>query len=267
MLDPADYSETSTTITLGTACPVNTKVTVLNMRATTIDIYYEPLNISIASSTTNSITYSTSSSPYQNIVAGDKLCFANTGTPTTYTVSTVNPTTRVITFTGTISGATAGLNVYRYRAAGAAYTPFSRYSTTLTAASSYTPSTWALRSGFELVFVNGIAFNALDYNISSGGINGLPDLVSGNMTIIQFAENNLSVSCSACANSLTSTISGTVDYAFANNIDAFELYSNGAMMAKGYDYTDTSTIYTLSTTPTNSYTLLQQQTFARVGAA
>ena len=267
LLDTSDYTETGTTITLGTACPVNTKVTVLNMRAATVDIYYEPLNISIASSTTNSITYSTSSSPYQNIVAGDKLCFINTGTPTTYTVSTVNPATRVITFTGTISGATTGLNVYRYRAAGATYTPFSRYSTTLTNASTYTPSQWALRSGFELVFVNGVAFNALDYNITAGGINGLPDLVNGNMTIIQFAENNLSVSCSACSNSLTSTISGTVDYAFANNIDAFELYSNGAMMAKGYDYTDTSTIYTLSTTPTNSYTLLQQQTFARVGAA
>lgn len=79
--------------------------------------------------------------PFQLIKAGDVITFANSGTPTQYTVSTVNYGTRVITFT-TNPTVTAGATVYRYRAAGASYPCFSRYSAALTAATGYTPTDW-----------------------------------------------------------------------------------------------------------------------------
>lgn len=267
LLDTSDYSETSSTIVLSQPADLNDKIVVLNMKATSTDPYYEPLNITIASSASNSVTYSTTSSPYQKINAGDLISFANSGTPTTYTVSSVNYSTRVITFTTSISGATAGLPLYRYRAAASQYKPFSRYTDTLVAATNYSPTEWEIRSGFEMVFINGIYMTALDYNITAGDINTLPDVTNGKITIIQFNENNLGVVCSGYSNTLTTTLDGIVDYGYAHDVLAFELYGNGALFARGYDFTDTESIYQLSQTPTNSYTLLQQQSFARNGAA
>lgn len=267
LLGSGDYTETSTTIVMTTACDLGEKIVVLNMRTETTIDFYEPLNISIASSTTNSITYSTTSSPYQHINAGDLLTFTNTGLPVAYTVSSVDYVTRVITFTTPIAGATVGNDVYQFRATATAYRPFSRYDVAVSHAGSYTPTEWALRSGFEMVFCNGVAFNALDYNITGGTLNGFPNQISGTLTVIQFAANNLGVSCSNVANTLTTTTAGITEYSYANNPDAFELYANGVMLAKGYDFTDGSSLYTLSETPSNSYTILQQQSYARVGAA
>lgn len=267
LLDADDYTESGSGFVLDNPCTAGMHIVVLNMRAETTDIYYEPLNISIASSTTNSVTYASGSNPYQYINAGDQLCFSNTGSPTTYTVASVNYSTRVITFTGTISGATAGLTIYNYRAASTSYPPFSRFTTTLTSQNSYTPTEWSFRSGFELIFLNGSAFNALDYDITDGALTALPSPASGLLTVIQFNENNLSVPCANCANSIQTTQEGITEYAFAHNVDAFVLYANGSLLAEDYDYTDTSSIYTLLETPNNSYTVLQQQTFARVGAA
>lgn len=267
LLGLADYTETSTTVVLGVACSVNDRVVILNMRAISTLSYYEPLNITVASVATSTVTYSTSSSPFQYINAGDKITFVNAGTPTQYTVSTVNYTTRQITFTTSPTGLVAGTPLYRYRNAGTAYTPFSRYDITWSAGSSYTPTTWDLRSGFELVFVNGSIYNEIDYDITSGALNGFPDVVSGSMSVIQFAENSFSVPCSAVTNTLTTTVTGQTVYSFDHNTDAFQIYANGAMLVDGVDFTENPTTYTLAVTPTNSYTILQQQTFARAGAA
>jgi hypothetical protein len=248
-----------------TPCIAGQKIVVLNMRTETTIDGYAPLNISIASSTTNTITYN--NAPFNNINVGDQLTFTNTGTPTAYTVSAVNYSTKVITFSTSISGATVGSIVYQYRPTGTAYRPFTRFDASVTAAGSYTPTEWAVRSGFEMVFCNGIAFNALDYNITGGTINNFPNQLTGILTVIQFSENNLSVPCSNVGNALATTIEGITEYAYANNPLAFELYSNGCMLANGSDFTNTGSLYTLSTTPANSYTVLQQQSYARVGAA
>ena len=265
LLGSGDFTETSTTIVMTTPCIAGQKIVVLNMRTETTIDGYAPLNISIASSTTNTITYN--NAPFNNINVGDQLTFTNTGTPTAYTVSAVNYSTKVITFSTSISGATVGSIVYQYRPTGTAYRPFTRFDASVTAAGSYTPTEWAVRSGFEMVFCNGIAFNALDYNITGGTINNFPNQLTGILTVIQFSENNLSVPCSNVGNALATTIEGITEYAYANNPLAFELYSNGCMLANGSDFTNTGSLYTLSTTPANSYTVLQQQSYARVGAA
>jgi hypothetical protein len=267
LLGSSDYTEDSLGFTLNNPCIAGEKIVVANMRATSTNVYYQPLNIQISSSTSNSVTYNTVTSPFQSIEAGDELTFSNFGTPTTYTVSSVDYATRVITFTGTIAGATAGFNLYQYRALGSDYRPFTRYEVNLADATSYTPTEWQLRNGFELLFINGSSFNELDYDLGGNTISALPAPATGTMTVIQFNENSFGIPCANAANSLATTVEGQTVYAFPHNIDAFNLYGNGMIFAEAYDYTSSESLYTLLNTPDNSVTLLQQQTFARVGPA
>jgi hypothetical protein len=267
LLDLTEYSETSTTVDLVTACTAGEVVIVINARAVSVDNYYETNNITIASSTTNSVTYA--NAPWQTIEAGDLLCFANTGSPTTYTVSSVNPSTKVITFTTTITGATAGLTIYRFRASGTTYRPFSRYTVSFASTSTYTPTEWAVNSGFEEIFVNGSQFNEIDYDITAGALTGFPSAITGNFTLIQWNQNNFGVPCSNIINTITYSQASQLAYPFNSNPLAMEVYANGVLLAKGagYDYTATSTNWILSTAFPDGYTLLNQQTFARDGAA
>lgn len=267
LLDLTEYTETSTTVVLTTACTAGEVVIVINARAVSTSDYYETNNITIASSTTNSVTYT--DAPYQTIVVGDLLCFTNTGTPTTYTVQSINTSTKVITFTTTITGATAGLTIYRFRAAGSTYRPWSRYTQTVTSVSNITPTTWAVNSGFEEIFVNGSQFNEIDYDIVAGTLTGFPSAITGNFTIIQWNQNNLGVPCSNIINTITYSQASQLAYPFNSNPLAMEVYANGVLLAKGsgYDYTVTATNWILSTAFPDNFTLLNQQTFARDGAA
>ena len=267
LLNTTEYSETTTDILLTIPCVAGETIIVINVKATSVSDYYESNNITIASSTTNSVTYT--DAPYQIINVGDLLCFTDTGTPTTYTVQSINTTTKIITFTTTISGATVGLTIYRFRASGSDYIPFSRYTTTLSAASTYTPTEWAVNNGYEQIFVNGSALNEIDYDISGPTFTGFPASVTGNFTVIQWSQNNLGVPCSNIVNTVTYSVAGTLAYAYASNPLSMEIYANGALLAKGsgYDYTATSTNWILTTAFPDSSTLLNQQTFARDGAA
>jgi hypothetical protein len=267
LLDPSEYSETSTTVVMANACAVGEVVVIIYMRGVSTSEYYEPLNVTIASSTTNTITYN--SAPWNQIAVGDKLTFANTGTPTQYTVQSVNQTTKVVTFTTTIAGATAGATVYRYRAAGSNYAPFTRYNQDVSAINSFSPTTYALNNGFESIYINGSQINEIDYNLTGNTIDGFPAAVTGRMTIIMYTQNNLAVPASNIANTVAYSLSGQLTYPFPNNPLSFEVYANGALLAQGagYDYTATANNFTLTTAFTNNTTLLNQQTFARIGAA
>ena len=267
LLDLSEYTETSTTVVLATACTAGDVIVIINARAVSTSVYYEANNITIASSTTNTVTYS--GLPWQTIEAGDLLCFSNTGSPTTYTVSTVNNITKVITFTGTISGATAGLTIYRYRAAGSTYRPWSRFSATVTELTTGTPTEFALNNGYEMLYVNGCQFNEIDYDITSGALTGFPAAVTGNMTVIQWNQNNLGVPCSNVVSTITYSVAGATAYAYSSNPLAMEISANGMLLAKGagYDYTATATNWILSTAFPDNLTLINQQTFARDGAA
>ena len=267
LLDTTEYSETTANVVMVTACAAGEIIIIINVRAVSTSIFYETNNITIASNTSNSVTYT--NAPWQIINPGDQLCFTNTGTPTLYTVSTINTTTKVITFTTTIAGATAGFTIYRYRAASANYAPFSRYTETWSAVSSYTPTEWTINNGYEQIFVNGSAFNEIDYDIVAGALTGFPSAVSGKFTIIQWSQNNLGIPCSNIINTVTYSVAGATIYAYVSNPLSMEVYANGALLAKGsgYDYTVSSTNWILSTAFPDDTTLLNQQTFARDGAA
>ena len=266
LLDKSEYTETSTTFTLSVGATVGDVIACISMRAVSTAAYYENLNITVSSSATNTITWNAVSMPFQLINAGDLITFANTGTPTQYTVSAVNYTTRVITFT-TNPTVSAGATVYRYRAASASYPCISRWNTALTSATAYTPSSFQINSGAELLFLNGTVVNDQDYNIVGNTVTNFPATTTGNLTIIQFAMSNLSTPVGTPVNVLAFTQAGIATYSFPFTAHAFDLWANGVELGAPADYTEGSGHYTFTTTPTNNTTALFQQTFARVGAA
>lgn len=267
LLDPSEYSETGTTVVMNTACAANEKVVIIYMRGNSTSEYYEPLNIEIASSGSNTVTYS--GAPWNKVIAGDKITFANTGSPTQYTVSTVNQSTKVITFTTSISGATAGLDLYRYRAAGSDYAPFTRYDQDVSAITTFLPTDYSIRNGFEYLFVNGVQISEIDYDVNptTNAIGGFPGPLTGRLTVIQFSPNNLAVPASNISNTPTYSVSGQSTYPFNSNPLSMEVYANGCLLAKTYDYNAYAASWVLTAPFGNNDTLLNQQTFARMGAA
>lgn len=267
LVPTSEYTETTTAVTMLNACAVGDVVTIISFRSTSTGVYYASMDIAYSSgSGTNTLTYS--SLPSQLINAGDILTFANTGSPTQYTVSSINYTTKQIVFTTTFT-ATAGNSVYRYRALGSTYRSISRWDVSLSAASSYTPTTFQVVSGAELLFLNGTVVNDQDYDLVGNTINNFPSTATGNLTIIQFAHNNLGVPNGSPSVISTYTVNGQPTYSFSYDSSAFELYGNGCLYVPGAgkDYQTATGTYTLNPTPTNNTTVLSQQSFSRTGAA
>lgn len=267
LLDQSDYTENSTTVTLGTGAASGDQIVIISMRAVSQGVNYVSQYLTVSTVATNVVTYNSGTLPYQNIVAGDIHTFTTSGTPTQYTVSAWNPATRQITYTTSVTGVTAGATIYQYRSSGMSYRPFSRFTATLTSASSYTPTTWSLHSGYEKIFLNGASVNDQDYDISGGSVNNFPATANGLLTVIQFNDNNQTVPIGNQTSTAINTIVGTSIYNYNFNPDAFELYNNGALQVLTDDYTLGSTSYTLTTTPTTTLNILQQTTYTRTGAA
>jgi hypothetical protein len=265
LLDETEYTEAATTVTLGTACTVGTIVTIISLSAVASGITFVNTGLSVQTVGASSIVYTSTGLPNQKMYAGDKITFTNTGTPTQYTISTINYVTRTITFTTTLSGVTAGNTLYQYRAASSAYRPFSRWTATLTDQAAYTPTEWAYRSGYEKLFLNGAAVNDIDYDLTTT-LSFLQN-VSGLVTNIQFAENILTTPAGSSQTGTTNTVIGTTNYAFSYDPSAFELYLNGTLIEQGIDYTTTTGAYALAYTPDTNITMLQQTTYQRTGAA
>lgn len=270
--DTSEYSETSSNFTFNDPCVAGEVIDVINMRAVSTDQYFENINATIASSTSNSITYI--DPLYQIVNPGDLICFASTqpqpsSTPTTYTVQSVNTSTKTIVFTTTIAGATTGFGAYRRRAAGSTYAPFSRYSVNLSSANAVTPSNFTVRNGFEMIFVNGVQINEIDYDLTGNTVGAFPAPVTGMMTFIMFSENNFGVPASNVVNTVAYSSPGVLSYVYPNNPLSMEIYANGALLTQGssYDYTANSAGYNLTQAFNNNFTLLNQQTFARIGPA
>lgn len=145
------------------------------------------------------------------------------------------------------------------------YASFTQNQTTLTNQGSYTASGFTLVDGYELLFLNGTIVNSQDYNISGQTIT-FTDNVSGILEIVQWSENNLGVANGTPVNIDVFTIIGQTIYPFSYNSLAFNLYSNGVHLRETVDFTTATGTYTLQYTPTNNFTIMTQQTFARTGA-
>ena len=254
------------TVTFGTGVTLNDIITIVSFRATSSGNYYDPTQLTISTVGASSIVWDIAQMPQQLIRAGDLLTFSNTGTPTTYTVSTVNYGTRTITFTGAIT-ASIGNKIYTYRASGSSYPVFSRWEDDLTSANSYTPTTWAFHSGYELPFINGTVVNEQDFDIVSNAITNFPSTTTGRLVIIQFSANNLTTPTGTPQNVVTFSVNGQYTYSFPFTPSALNVYANGTLLRSSVDYTEGTNNYVLTTAYNNNTTILLQQTFARAGAA
>lgn len=267
LLSTSDYSETDTDFTLNVGATLNDVISCISFRAHSIQAYYEPMNIVVASTAGNSMIWNAAQMPYQLINAGDKITFTKAGTPTQYTVSTVNYATRTITFTSSLSGVSTGDIIYRYRAAGSYYPVFSRWEFDLANASTYTPTTWRVHSGYELLFLSGTVMNEQDYDIVSGAITNFPNLTTGKMVMIQFGQNNLGTPIGSLSNVVTYTSNGQVTYSYTYTANSFNLFANGSYLEQSVDYTTATSTYTLTVAPLNNTTNLLNQIFASAGPA
>lgn len=174
--------------------------------------------------------------------------------------------TGTVTFaTGLTLGDKVTITSMKSTNAGTPYASFTRNTTTLTNASSYTPG-FTLTSGYELLFLNGSVMTDQDYDIVGGVITNFPSLANGLLTVIQWTPNNLNLPAGDVANVLQNTVTGQTSYPFSYTTDAFNLYQNGVLLFQGTDYTTVTGGYNLTNTPTISTELLLQQTFARTGA-
>lgn len=269
LLSDTEYTDTggsTGTVTLSTGATLGDIVTIISMRAISSGVYYDNTHLQVASTSGADVVWDLGGMPYQYINAGDKMTFSNSGTPTQYTVSSVNYGTRTITFTTTVSGVTVGMPIYTYRASGSSYPVFSRFETTLTSASSYTPTNWQFNSGYELPFYNGTVVPDQDYDIVGNTYTNIPAVSSGILTIIQFSGNNTTTPTGTMQNVPIYTTIGQTGYTFNFTSGALNIYANGVLYETGVDYTPYTNSYNLTNSPTNSF-LLQQQTFARAGAA
>ena len=177
----------------------------------------------------------------------------STGNITLGTGANINDIITIISFA---SVATSG---------GTTYNSFTRNSDTLSNQGSYTASGFTLYSGYELLFLNGTVINAQDYSISGQTISFV-NAVSGDLEVIQWANNNLGVPNGTPVNVDTYTTIGQAIYAFTFNPLAFNLWNNGALLLETVDYSVSTGSYTLAQTPTSNLNILVQQTFARTGA-
>jgi len=268
LLSDTEYTDTggaTGTVTLTTGATLNDVITIYSMRAISSGNYYDNTHLEVATVGASSIVWNAARMPYQLIRAGDLLTFSNSGTPTTYTVSTVNYTTRTITFTGAIT-ASIGNTIYTYRASSSSYPVFSRFEATLTSATTYTPTTWEFNSGYELPFYNGTIVPDSDYDIVGNTYTNIPAVSDGLLTIIQFSGNNTTTPTGTPQNVITFATVGQTFYSFNFTSGALGIYANGVLYEGGVDYTTSTNSYTLTNSPTESF-IIQQQTFARAGAA
>jgi hypothetical protein len=269
LLSDTEYTDTdgaTGTVTLSTGATLNDVVTIYSMRAISSGNYYDNTYLNVATVSGADVTWNVSEMPHQLINAGDIMTFDNVGTPTQYTVSSVNYGTATITFTTSPTGLTAGDPIYTYRASGSSYPVFSRFEDTLTSTSTYTPTDWHFLSGYELPFYNGTIVPDQDYDIVGNTYTINPSVSSGLLTIIQFSANNTTTPTGTPQNVITFTTIGQTFYSFNFTNGALGIYANGVLYEGGVDYTTSTNSYTLTNSPTESF-IIQQQTFARAGAA
>jgi hypothetical protein len=267
LMSLSDYTETTTTFTFGTGLVTGDTVTSISMRAKANGKFYANTSLIVESVAGANVVWNAAQMPFQNILIGDNLTFTNLGTPTNYTVTNVNYTTRTITFSATVTGVSAGQSIYTYRAANSSYPVFSRFEADLVSSSNYTPTEWAFNSGYELPFLNGTITPDQDFDISGNTFTNFPSAATGKLIIIQFNQNNTTTPAGTPVNVNINTTIGVDTYSFGFTSNALNIYANGVLYKSGVDYTPLTNSYTLANVPTDNITILQQQSFARAGAA
>jgi len=269
-LNVADYTESPTAITLNSAPQAGSIVYIMEMRAVASSNYNSALNITATVRVSNNV-FTYAQPPIQIITAGMNIAFTSDATAGYYTVTAIDYATKQITVSTNLPAEIdlVGKAVYLHRQASESYPAFGRVSVDVASITSLTPTEFYVRNGFEQVYVNGVQFNEIDYDLKNNTFSGFPSPVTGNVELTVFSANNLNIPCSNITNSVTYSVSGQAVYPFTANPLAMEVYANGISLVEGtsYDYIADTIAYTMLIPFTNNNTLLNQQTFARDGAA
>ena len=259
-LDASDFTDASSTVTLGTGATSGDIVTVISFASVgTIN-----LATTGASGTGSVATLTFATQTVAPFTVGQSIVIAGV-TPTGYngTKTVTACTTSSVSYASTTTGAqtVAGTIV----PSNQTYKSFSRNSATLSNQGSYTASGFTLVSGNEILYLNGTVVNAQDYNIVGQDINFV-NACTGDLQIVQWSNNNLGVPNGTPVNIDAFTIAGQATYPFTYDINAVNIWNNGALLLETVDYGVATGSYTLSTTPTVNTNILVQQTFTRTGA-
>lgn len=267
LLDTTDYTDTATTVVMNNACAAGEYVVCIYMYGISTSVAYPPTGMVVQSidAVNNYVYYS--NVPYNTVSIGDIFTISNTGTPTQYTVQSGTSLSLNRLKLSSVAGISVGNTIYRYRAAGSSYAAFTRATSNVTNASSFQPLDYGINNGFEQIYFNGTQINEVDYNVVDNQIQDFPGLVTGYITSLNYAPNNLGVPCSNVVNNVIYSVATQLTYAFPSNPLSMEVYANGVLLIKGQDYTASSAGYNLTVAFDNNSTLLNQQSFARDGAA
>jgi len=263
ILNTSEYTDTggsTGTVTLSVGATTNDIITITSFKSTST----LSLTTTAASGTGSVATLTFASRPRAPFIVGESITVSGvtpSGYNGTYTVTACTTTT--VSYANITTGAqtVAGTVIY----ANNTYKSFSRNAATLTNQASYTASGFTLNNGYEFLFLNGTEVNSQDYDISGQDISFIAN-ASGDLQIIQWNQNNLSLPNGSPTNVDTFTIVGQTIYAYSYNINAFNLFSNGVLFKQGTDFTTATGSYTLANTPTTNTTIMTQQTFTRTGA-
>lgn len=261
LLDTTEYTDATSTVTLGTGATVGDIISIVSFKS------YSNLTLNTATTSgtgsTATITFAARSTP--PFTVGQSITVSGvtpTGYNGTYTVTacTTSSVSYASTTTGsqTVAGTITLANRY--------YASFSRNTASLSSASSYTASGFTLYSGYELLFLNGTIMNDQDYDIIGQTITNFPSVATGDLQIIQWTPNNLGLPNGNPVNTVFNTVNGQANYSFSYDSSAFNLYENGVSLKQGTDFTTATGGYTLTPTPTSNTNVLVNQTFARTGA-
>jgi len=266
LVPTTDYTETSSTFTLTTGATLDDRITCISFRAVSSKKVFINTGLTISSISGANVYWDSGQMPYQLIQAGDEFTFDDISSATVYTVSSVDYTNKYVTFTASVT-ATVGDIFYNHRDANDSYRVFSRFDDDLVTASTYEPTLYDINNGYENLFLNGSAFNDQDYDILSGVVVNMPATLTGKITNIQLNSNNFNLPCGSPINVVTYFVTGQDTYNFSSTTGGLNIYGNGVLYVINSDYTATTASYTLSVTPDNNLTIVNQQTFARAGAA
>ena len=186
--------------------------------------------------------------------------------PTEYT-DTAGATGTVTLAIGAVLDDQIGIISFRsYNSATGVYPSFTRNIATLTNQSIYTPTTFNLVNGFELLFLNGTIISSQDYDTNDQDIYFI-DNATGLLQVIQWSPNNLSVPNGIPVNIDAFTVPNQRIYPFQLNQNAVNIYNDGVRLVQGTDFTVGTGSYTLTIPPFTSDSILVQQTFSRTGPA
>jgi hypothetical protein len=180
---------------------------------------------------------------------------------------TETSTTFTLTTAATLNDNIVCISMRTLNGTGGTYASFTRNYVTLTDANTYTASGFTLNSGFEFLFLNGSALTDQDYDISDQTLINFPNLMTGELCVLQWTANNLGLPNTSAVNVSILTVIGQSTYTFNLDPNAFNLFMNGVLFNSTSDYTTSSTGYSLTTAPLVDTSIMLQQTFARVGAA